>query len=116
MRAKCSNYFGARVIKIVVDGQRYIYSAADIRFMVAEAAAARVKVAAHAQAGATHKRYVERVKIVFGTDIMSPVRGQTRGAQVSKRVSPPPKFRVRRRAMPLCCGAWTAGRPRRSAL
>ena len=40
-------HFGARVIKIVVDDQRYIYSADDIRFMVAEAAAAGVKVAAH---------------------------------------------------------------------
>ena len=40
-------HFGARVIKIVVDDQRYIYSADDIRFMVAEAAAAGVKLAAH---------------------------------------------------------------------
>jgi imidazolonepropionase-like amidohydrolase len=42
-------YWGAKVIKIVVDGQRYIYSADDIRFIVAEAAGAGVKVAAHAQ-------------------------------------------------------------------
>jgi imidazolonepropionase-like amidohydrolase len=40
-------HYGARVIKIVVDDQRYIYSADDIRFMVAEAAAAGVKLAAH---------------------------------------------------------------------
>jgi imidazolonepropionase-like amidohydrolase len=40
-------HYGARVIKIVVDDQRYIYSAYDIRFMVAEAAAAGVKLAAH---------------------------------------------------------------------
>lgn len=40
-------HFGARVIKIVVDDQRYIYSADDIRFMVAEAAAGGVKLAAH---------------------------------------------------------------------
>jgi imidazolonepropionase-like amidohydrolase len=40
-------HFGARVIKIVVDDQRYIYSADDIRFMVAEAAAAGLKLAAH---------------------------------------------------------------------
>lgn len=40
-------HFGARVIKIVVDDQRYIYSVDDIRFMVAEAAAAGVKLAAH---------------------------------------------------------------------
>lgn len=40
-------HYGARVIKIVVDDQRYIYSADDIRFMVGEAAAAGVKLAAH---------------------------------------------------------------------
>jgi len=32
-----------------VDGQKYAYSADDIRFMVAEAARAGVKVAAHVQ-------------------------------------------------------------------
>jgi imidazolonepropionase-like amidohydrolase len=41
-------HFGATVIKIVVDDQRYIYSADDIRFMKAEAADAGVKLAAHA--------------------------------------------------------------------
>jgi imidazolonepropionase-like amidohydrolase len=40
-------HFGARVIKIVVDDQRYIYSVDDIKYMVAEAAAAGVKLAAH---------------------------------------------------------------------
>jgi imidazolonepropionase-like amidohydrolase len=40
-------YWGAKVIKIVVDDQRYKYSAEDIRFIVAEAAHAHVKVAAH---------------------------------------------------------------------
>jgi imidazolonepropionase-like amidohydrolase len=40
-------YWGAKVIKIVVDDQRYRYSVDDIRFIVAEAAAAHVKVAAH---------------------------------------------------------------------
>ena len=40
-------HYGARVIKIVVDDQPYIYSADDIRFMVAEAAAAGAKLAAH---------------------------------------------------------------------
>jgi imidazolonepropionase-like amidohydrolase len=41
-------HFGARVIKIVVDDQRYIYSEDDIRFVVAEAARAGLRVAAHA--------------------------------------------------------------------
>jgi imidazolonepropionase-like amidohydrolase len=41
-------HFGARVIKIVVDDQPYIYSVEDIRYMVAEAASAGVKLAAHA--------------------------------------------------------------------
>jgi imidazolonepropionase-like amidohydrolase len=40
-------HFGAKFIKIVVDDQRYIYSVEDIRFMVAEAHAAGVKLAAH---------------------------------------------------------------------
>jgi imidazolonepropionase-like amidohydrolase len=40
-------HYGARVIKIVVDDQPYIYSVDDIRFIVQEAAAAGLKVAAH---------------------------------------------------------------------
>jgi imidazolonepropionase-like amidohydrolase len=40
-------HFGARVIKIVVDDQPYIYSVEDIKFIVAEAGRAGVKVAAH---------------------------------------------------------------------
>lgn len=136
-------YWGAGVIKIVVDGQRYMYSAEDIRFIVDEAARAGVKVAAHVQtergaraaieagvasiehgwvlsdddlelakkkhvtlvstdftaesliangmdpnhAKETHDRYVERlrratragVNVVFGTDIMSEIKGKTRG-------------------------------------
>jgi imidazolonepropionase-like amidohydrolase len=46
--------YGARVIKIVVDDQPFIYSADDIRHIVAEAAGAGLKVAAHCatQAGA----------------------------------------------------------------
>jgi imidazolonepropionase-like amidohydrolase len=39
--------YGARVIKIVVDDQPYIYSADDIKFIVEEATNAGVKVAAH---------------------------------------------------------------------
>jgi imidazolonepropionase-like amidohydrolase len=47
-------HFGARVIKLVVDDQPYIFSAEDIRFMVEEAAKSGIKVAAHVwtQAGA----------------------------------------------------------------
>jgi imidazolonepropionase-like amidohydrolase len=41
-------HYSATVIKIVVDDQRYIYSADDIRFMVDEANRAGVKLAAHA--------------------------------------------------------------------
>lgn len=42
-------HFGAKLIKIVVDDQPYIYSSEDIKFMVDEAAAAGLKLAAHAQ-------------------------------------------------------------------
>ena len=136
-------YWGARVIKIVVDGQKYTYSTDDIRFIVAEANRAGVKVAAHVQTergaraaieagvasiehgwvmsdedlslakskgvvlvstdftiaalltGGTepddakrlHEKYVARLKrawsagveVVFGTDVMSDIRGRTRG-------------------------------------
>jgi imidazolonepropionase-like amidohydrolase len=44
-------YWGARVIKLVVDAQKYSYSAEDIHFVVQEAARAGVKVAAHVQTG-----------------------------------------------------------------
>src|SRR5215204_5106028 len=40
-------HFGALVIKIVVDDQKYIYSADDIKFIVEEAGKAGAKVAAH---------------------------------------------------------------------
>ncbi len=40
-------HFGAKVIKIVVDDQDYIYSVDDIRFMIAEAHASGLKLAAH---------------------------------------------------------------------
>ncbi len=40
-------HLGADWIKIIVDDQRYIYTAEDIRFIVKEAANAGVKVAAH---------------------------------------------------------------------
>jgi imidazolonepropionase-like amidohydrolase len=39
--------FGALVIKIVVDDQKYIYSAEDIKYMVEEARLAGLRVAAH---------------------------------------------------------------------
>jgi imidazolonepropionase-like amidohydrolase len=136
-------YWGARVIKIVVDGQKYAYSADDIRFIVAEAGRAGIRVAAHVQTGPgahsaieagvasiehgwvlsdedlalakkngvvlvstdftvaelladgmepdaakrTHEKYVARLKrafaagvdVVFGTDVMSDIKGRTRG-------------------------------------
>ena len=40
-------HYGADWIKIVIDDQRYLYSVDDIRFVIAEAAAAGVRVAAH---------------------------------------------------------------------
>jgi imidazolonepropionase-like amidohydrolase len=47
-------HYGATVIKIVVDDQKYIYSVDDIRFMVEETHRAGLKLAAHCwtQAGA----------------------------------------------------------------
>jgi imidazolonepropionase-like amidohydrolase len=40
-------HYGARLIKIVVDDQRYIYSPEDIKFIIEEAAKMGLKVAAH---------------------------------------------------------------------
>ena len=40
-------HFGARLIKLVVDDQKYMYSEADIRFVVEEARLAGFRVAAH---------------------------------------------------------------------
>jgi imidazolonepropionase-like amidohydrolase len=40
-------HYGALVIKIVVDDQRYIYSSDDIKFMIDEAARGGAKLAAH---------------------------------------------------------------------
>jgi imidazolonepropionase-like amidohydrolase len=40
-------HYGATLIKLVVDDQRYIYSVDDIRFVIEEAARAGLKVAAH---------------------------------------------------------------------
>jgi len=40
-------HFGAKFIKIVVDDQQYIYSPDDIRFLIAEAHASGLKLAAH---------------------------------------------------------------------
>ena len=138
-----SVYWGARVIKIVVDGQKYSYSSEDIRLVVEEAERAGIKVAAYVQtergvraaievgvasiehgwvlsdedlalakknhvtlvstdftvaalvangmaldsAKRTHDRYVTRLKraweagvnVVFGTDVMADVKGETRG-------------------------------------
>ena len=49
-------HFGARVIKLVVDDQRYIYSVEDIKFAIKEAHDAGLKLAAHAwsRKGALH--------------------------------------------------------------
>jgi imidazolonepropionase-like amidohydrolase len=130
--------FGAKVIKIVVDDQPYLYSVDDVRALVAEASRAGVKVAAHCatDAGARiateggvasvehaydattetlelmkrkgvflvgtdftraaahemgmddyHPRVVARLKraravgvpIAFGTDVVFPMPGETRG-------------------------------------
>jgi imidazolonepropionase-like amidohydrolase len=58
-------HFGATVIKIVVDDQRYIYSEDDIRFIVEEAAAMGINVAAHAYTTrGAHNAVAARVKTV----------------------------------------------------
>jgi imidazolonepropionase-like amidohydrolase len=64
-------HFGARLIKVVVDDQRYIYSADDLRFLKAEAARAGLKLAAHAwtRAGAHHAAEAGVASIEHGPDM-----------------------------------------------
>lgn len=130
--------FGAKVIKIVVDDQPYLYSVDDVKVLIAESARAGLKVAAHAgteagvrvaaEAGVAsiehaytastevlqlmkkknvylvgtdftrsaaeamgmadyHQKVVDRLKraravgvsIAYGTDIIFPANGETRG-------------------------------------
>jgi imidazolonepropionase-like amidohydrolase len=51
--------FGAKVIKIVVDGKKYAYSTEDIRQVVLEAAEAGLKVAAHVQTERGARRAID---------------------------------------------------------
>lgn len=51
--------YGAKVIKIVTDDQPYIYSIDDIRYIVEEASAAGLKVAAHCMTDAGARRAIE---------------------------------------------------------
>jgi imidazolonepropionase-like amidohydrolase len=51
--------YGAKVIKIVVDDQPYIYSVEDIKYIVDEAAKAGLKVAAHAWSNAGTRNAAE---------------------------------------------------------
>ncbi|MEO8572935.1 MAG: amidohydrolase family protein [Pyrinomonadaceae bacterium] len=64
-------HYGATVIKIVVDDQRYIYSAEDIKFMVDEAARAGLKLAAHCwtRAGAHNAALAGVTSIEHGFDM-----------------------------------------------
>lgn len=63
-------HYGATVIKIVVDDQRYIYSAEDIKFMVDEAARSGLKLAAHCwtRAGAHNAALAGVASIEHGFD------------------------------------------------
>ena len=135
-------HFGARVIKIVVDDQKYIYTSDDIRFMVEEAGRAGLRLAAHcwtrqgahnaALAGVasiehgfdmtdddlklakknnvalvgteylalsipgTHDQWIDRLRrayrigvpLVYGTDVIDAVEGQTRGTLAISGIEP----------------------------
>ncbi|MDQ3801934.1 MAG: amidohydrolase family protein [Acidobacteriota bacterium] len=64
-------HYGARVIKLVVDDQRYIYSVEDIKFAIEEARLAGVKVAAHCwtQRGARNAAEAGVASIEHGVEI-----------------------------------------------
>lgn len=67
-------HYGATLIKIVIDDQRYIYSIDDIRFIKEQAAAAGLKLAAHAwtQAGAHNGAAAGVASIEHGLDMNDP--------------------------------------------
>jgi imidazolonepropionase-like amidohydrolase len=52
-------YYGANVIKVVADGQKYSYSAEDLKLFVSEAKRAGVKVAVHCQTKACERDAAE---------------------------------------------------------
>lgn len=64
-------HYGALVIKIVVDDQKYIYTAEDIKFIVDEAARHGLKVAAHCwtKAGAHNAALAGVASIEHGFDM-----------------------------------------------
>ena len=64
-------HYGAGVIKIVVDDQRYIYSIEDIKFMIDEAAEAGLKLIAHCwtKAGAHNAAAAGVASIEHGFDM-----------------------------------------------
>ena len=64
-------HYGARVIKLVVDDQRYIYSAEDIKFMIDEAGRAGLKLIAHCwtRAGAHNAALAGVASIEHGFDM-----------------------------------------------
>ena len=64
-------HYGARVIKLVVDDQPYIYSVEDIRFVIDEAARAGLKVAAHCwtEAGARNAAEAGVASIEHGVEM-----------------------------------------------
>ena len=64
-------HYGARVIKLVVDDQPYIYSVEDIRFVIEEAGRAGLKVAAHCwtEAGARNAAEAGVASIEHGVAI-----------------------------------------------
>ncbi len=64
-------HYGATVIKIVVDDQRYIYSSDDIKFMIEEAGRMGLKLAAHCwtRAGAHNAAVAGVASIEHGFDM-----------------------------------------------
>ena len=77
-------HFGARVIKLVVDDQPYIYSREDIRAAVDEAARAGLKVAAHCvtEAGARNAIEAGVASIEHGTSMSDSLLGLARDRKV----------------------------------
>jgi imidazolonepropionase-like amidohydrolase len=77
-------HFGARVIKLVVDDQPYIYSAEDIRAAVDEAARSGLKVAAHCVTEQGARNAIEGgvASIEHGTAMTDPLLTMARDRKI----------------------------------
>lgn len=96
-------YYGAKVIKVVVDGQPHIYSADDLRFIVEEAAKAGLKVAAHCDTNQGARNAVEArlASIEHGFGMTDETLALAKKNNVALGVTIPPESLWRQAGIPI---------------